>query len=116
MRVEKAQHPCFLIGESLLPANGWLFDKLGVREQVDRIGMPKFGIEFVAPDHDHRAFVDFVATMDKSLPQAWQVRHSELDELLFRNAAARGTTLLEPCPVRDVVFDANDMTSVGAVC
>ena len=46
-----------------------MFDKLGVREQVDRIGMPKFGIEFVAPDHDHRAFVDFVATMDKSLPQ-----------------------------------------------
>ena len=110
---EKAQHPRFHIGESLLPANGPLFDKLGVREQVDRIGMLKFGIEFVSPDHDHRAFVafvDFADAMDKSLPQAWQVRRSELDELLFRNAAARGATTLENCRVRDVAFDADGAT------
>ena len=93
-----------------------MFDKLGEREQVERIDLPRLGIEFVSPDHDHRAFVDFVATMDKSLPQAWQVRRPELDELLFRNAATRGATLLEHCRVRDVASDANDMTSVGAVC
>ena len=108
--VEKAQHPRFHIGESLLPANGPLFDKLGVREQVDRIGMPKFGIEFVSPDHEHRAFVDFADAMDKSMPQAWQVRRSEFDELLFRNAEARGSTTLENCRVRDVAFDADGAT------
>ncbi len=107
---EKAQHPRFHIGESLLPANGPLFDKLGVRAQVDRIGMPKFGIEFVSPDHEHRAFVDFADAMDKSMPQAWQVRRSELDELLFRNATARGATTLENCRVRDVAFDADGAT------
>ena len=116
MLVEKAQQPRFHVGELLLPANGPLFDKLGVRELVEQINMPKLGIEFVSPDHDHRAFVDFVATMDKSLPQTCQLRRPELDELLFRNAAARGATLLEHCRVRDVAFDANDMTSVGAVC
>ena len=113
VRVEKAQHPRFHIGESLLPANGPLFDKLGVRELVEQINMPRLGIEFVSPDHDHRAFVD---AMDKSLPQAWQVRRPELDELLFRNAAARGATTLEHCPVRDVAFNADGTTSVGAVC
>ena len=45
--LEKDHHPRFHIGESLLPGNVALFDKLGVREQIDRIGMPKFGIEFV---------------------------------------------------------------------
>ncbi|MEP7098962.1 MAG: NAD(P)/FAD-dependent oxidoreductase, partial [Burkholderiales bacterium] len=108
--VEKAQHPRFHIGESLLPANVRLFERLGVRDQVDKIGMPKFGIEFVSPDHDHRAYVEFADAWDKSMPQAWQVRRSELDELLFRNAATRGATTLENCRVRDVAFDAEGAT------
>ena len=37
--LEKAHHPRFHVGESLLPANAQLFDRLGVREQVERIGM-----------------------------------------------------------------------------
>jgi hypothetical protein len=88
--LEKAHHPRFHIGESLLPANVELFDKLGVRDQVEKIGMPKFGIEFVSPEHEHRSYVDFAEGWDKSLDSAWQVRRSELDEMLFRNAATRG--------------------------
>ena len=107
---EKAQHPRFHIGESLLPANGPLFDKLGVRDEVDRIGMPKFGIEFVSPDHANPAYVDFADAMDKSKPQAWQVRRSELDEVLFRNASSRGAQAIENCRVRDVAFDADGAT------
>ena len=108
--VEKAQHPRFHIGESLLPANVQLFERLGVRDQVDKIGMPKFGIEFVSPEHDHRACVEFADAMNKSMPQAWQVRRSELDEMLFRNAATRGAQTLENCRVRDVAFDADGAT------
>lgn len=108
--VEKAQHPRFHIGESLLPANVELFEKLGVREQVEKIGMPKFGIEFVSPDHDYRTCVEFGQGWDKSLSYSWQVRRSELDEILFRHAAARGATTLENCRVRDVEFDADGAT------
>src|SRR5438045_2956289 len=57
--MEKAQHPRFHIGESLLPANVQLFDRLGVREQMEQLGMPKWGVEFVSPDHAHSAFVEF---------------------------------------------------------
>lgn len=108
--VEKAQHPRFHIGESLLPANVELFERLGVREQVDRIGMPKFGIEFVSPDLDYTSAVEFADAWNKTMPQAWQVRRSELDELLFRNAATRGARTLEGCRVRDVAFDADGAT------
>ncbi|MDR6890530.1 2-polyprenyl-6-methoxyphenol hydroxylase-like FAD-dependent oxidoreductase, partial [Variovorax sp. 3319] len=108
--LEKAHHPRFHIGESLLPANVELFDKLGVRDQVEKIGMPKFGIEFVSPDHEHRSYVDFAEGWDKSLDSAWQVRRSELDELLFRNAATRGAETIEGCKVRDVAFDADGAT------
>jgi flavin-dependent dehydrogenase len=108
--LEKAHHPRFHIGESLLPANVALFDKLGVREQVEKIGMPKWGIEFVSPDHDHRSYVEFADAWNKSMPYSWQVRRSDLDEILFRNAAARGATTLEGCRVRDVAFDADGAT------
>ena len=105
--VEKAHHPRFHIGESLLPCNVELFERLGLKEQVDKIGMPKFGIEFVSPDHEHRSYVDFAEAWDKTKPSAWQVRRSDLDELLFRNATKRGATTLEGCKVREVTFDAD---------
>ena len=131
--LEKERHPRFHIGESLLPANAALFDRLGVREQVERIGMPKFGVEFIAlqpeaaeampvtqADRDQQsdavepttgaapqqAMVEFAEAWDKSMPYAWQVRRSELDELLFRNAVTKGARGLEGCRVRRVEFDA----------
>ena len=44
--VEKAHHPRFHIGESLLPANLPLLERLGVAEKVRAIGMEKWGAEF----------------------------------------------------------------------
>ncbi len=108
--LEKAHHPRFHIGESLLPANVALFEQLGVREQVEKIGMPKWGVEFVSPDHDHVARLEFSEAWDKSMPCAWQVRRSDLDEILFRNAAARGARTVEGCRVREVQFDADGAT------
>lgn len=105
--LEKAHHPRFHIGESLLPANVALFDKLGLRAEVEKIGMPKWGVEFVSPTHEHSSFLEFADAWDKTMPYAWQVRRSELDTLLFRNAAARGARTLEGCRVRDVQFDAD---------
>ena len=105
--IEKAQHPRFHIGESLLPCNVELFERLGVRAQVEQIGMPKWGIEFVSPDHAHRSYLDFGDAWDKTKPYAWQVRRSELDELLFRHAAACGASTHENCRVQAVTFDAD---------
>ena len=108
--MEKAHHPRFHIGESLLPANVGLFDQLGVREQVERIGMAKYGVEFVSPDHEIPAMVEFSEAWDKTMPCAWQVRRADLDEILFRNAAAKGARTLEGHRVRGVAFDADGAT------
>jgi flavin-dependent dehydrogenase len=103
--LEKARHPRFHIGESLLPANLRLFERLGVGEQVKAIGMVKLGAEFVSPQHDNRMerFL-FADAWDKTMPSAYQVRRSELDHLLLRNAAAHGVEVVEGCQVRDVAF------------
>lgn len=109
--VEKSVHPRFHIGESLLPANAALFDRLGVRERVETIGMAKYGVEFVSPDHEHRQFIEFSEAWDKSMPYAWQVRRSQLDEILFRNAADKGARTFEGHRVRAVAFDADGATA-----
>ena len=108
--IEKARHPRFHIGESLLPANVALFDRLGLRDRVEAIGMPKYGVEFVSPDHERPQFIEFVEAWDKSMPYAWQVRRSELDEILFRDAAAKGARTFEGQRVREVGFDADGAT------
>ena len=110
--LEKAHHPRFHIGESLLPANVALFDKLGLRDELEAIGMRKWGVEFVSPEHEQRQFVEFADAWDKSMPYAWQVRRSEMDELLFRNAAAKGARTLEGHRVREVAFDDEGATVV----
>ncbi|MDP1899786.1 MAG: NAD(P)/FAD-dependent oxidoreductase [Rubrivivax sp.] len=105
--LEKARHPRFHVGESLLPASGPLFYQLGVREEVERIGMTKWGAEFVSPAHSHSSIVEFAEAWDKSMPYAWQVRRSVLDEILFRNAEKNGAQTLEGWQVRAVDFDAD---------
>ncbi len=109
--LEKLHHPRFHIGESLLPANVALFDRLGLREQVEAIGMQKYGVEFVSPDHEDRQFIEFGEAWDKSTPYAWQVRRSQLDELLFRDAARKGSRTFEGQLVREVAFDADGATA-----
>lgn len=104
---EKVHHPRFHIGESLLPANVKLFDSLGLRSELERIGMVKWGIEFVSPEHAHSSFLEFGDAWDKTMPYAWQVRRSQLDEILFRHAGACGAQALEGCKITRVEFEAN---------
>ncbi|MET0540813.1 MAG: NAD(P)/FAD-dependent oxidoreductase [Variovorax sp.] len=104
--IEKAQHPRFHIGESLLPMNMPLFDRLGVRTEVEAIGIRKHGAEFVSPWHDHSSHFMFGEAMDKSFPYAVHVRRSELDELLFRHAGRRGARTFENHKVTQVEMDA----------
>ena len=103
--LEKARHPRFHIGESLLPANLPLFERLGVADEVRAIGMPKWGAEFVSPWHAGRTQTfEFAEAWDKSMPFAYQVRRSQFDEILIRRAGACGARVIEGCRVRDVEF------------
>ena len=102
--VEKERHPRFHIGESLLPLNIPLLQKLGVFEQVRRIGMPKYGAEFNSPEHGPPVTFDFSQAWDKTYPNAYEVRRSEFDEILFRHSGAKGAHTFEECRVTNVEF------------
>jgi flavin-dependent dehydrogenase len=102
--VEKDRHPRFHIGESLLPLNLPLFEKLGVKDEIERIAMPKYGIEFVSPVHDKVVHYQFANAWDKSFPYSYQVRRSSFDHVLLKNAAARGADIVEGCTVTEIEF------------
>jgi flavin-dependent dehydrogenase len=103
--IEKDHHPRFHIGESLLPANALLFDRLGLREEVEKIGLRKYGAEFVSIEKNTSSEIAFGDAWDKSMPYAWQVRRDALDELMFRHAAKQGAETHEGCRAKDVAFD-----------
>ncbi|HXM84756.1 MAG TPA: NAD(P)/FAD-dependent oxidoreductase [Stellaceae bacterium] len=102
--VEKEKHPRFHIGESLLPLNLPLIEQLGVGEEIRRIGMVKYGAQFVSNYHRKAVEFEFANAWDKNFPYAYQVRRSEFDHILLKNAAAKGATVVEECRIADVDF------------
>src|SRR5271156_4494624 len=88
--LEKARHPRFHIGESLLPANLPLFERLGVADRIRAIGMEKWGAEFISPGDGRHQVFEFADAWDKSLALSYQVRRSVFDEILIRRAAEAG--------------------------
>lgn len=111
--LEKARHPRFHIGESLLPANLPIFDKLGVADKVASIGMIKNAAEFNSPWHDHQQRFYFSDAWDKTLPNAYQVRRSEFDEVLLKNAANKGVEVHQDCKVKTVDLDTDSASIVA---
>jgi flavin-dependent dehydrogenase len=112
--VEKDRHPRFHIGESLLPHNLPLLDRLGVRAEIEVSSMTKHGIEFVSAFHGKSVKYEFANAWDKRFPYAFQVRRSTFDHILLQNAAAKGAEVIEACRVTDVDFSDPDQPRITA--
>ncbi|HAF44534.1 MAG TPA: hydroxylase [Gallionellaceae bacterium] len=104
LMLEKDKHPRFHIGESLLPMNMPMFEELGLLDEIKRIGIVKLGAEFVSPWHPAPVMIDFNDALDNTWPSAYQVRRDEFDEVMFKNAAAKGARVVEQCKVTDIKF------------
>lgn len=95
---EKGRHPRFHIGESLLPMNLPIFERLGVLDQVAAIGVRKPAADFPATTGGYSNF-SFARALGQVPDHAYQVRRAELDQLLFANAAAAGAEAHEDVEV-----------------
>ncbi len=109
--LEKDAHPRFHIGESLLPLNLPIFDRLGVREAVDRLGVFKPGAEFVSDDTGRSVTFRFADAIDKRYTHSYQVERASFDRLLFDNARAKGAQVEQGTRVTEVAL-ANGARSV----
>ena len=114
--LEKSRHPRFHIGESLLPANLPLFEKMGIADEVKAIGMVKPGAEFVSPHHNMSQVFHFADAWDKSMPYAYQVKRDEFDTILIRNAERKGVEVHENCKAKAVDFLPDNSAVIRAQC
>jgi flavin-dependent dehydrogenase len=113
--LEKDHHPRFHIGESLLPMSLPIFDRLGVLDKVEEIGIVKNGAEFASPFHVCPPVTFyFRGARDKRHPYAYQVRRSEFDHILLKNSKEKGTKVFEGVRVTGVDLNSNGMHVVTA--
>jgi flavin-dependent dehydrogenase len=96
---EKSRHPRFHIGESLLPMNIPILERLGVLEEVDRIGVRKPAADFPAANERGFNVFDFSRSLENLPGYAYQVRREEFDDILFRNAQRAGVEAHEDTEV-----------------
>jgi len=107
--LEKDRHPRFHIGESLLPMNLPILERLGVLDQIEAIGVKKMGADFTygIEDEEYRTY-HFSRALGESGAHAYEVRRQDFDELLFRNCVASGVTALENHTVTAVQIGKQD--------
>ena len=113
--LEKEAHPRFHIGESLLPRNLAIFDRLGLRDAVHALGVLKPGAEMISDASGRCIDFDFATGIDRSFTYSYQVRRSEFDALLFANAARQGARTMQQTRVIKVagIEDSNPMHVVA---
>lgn len=93
--LEKARHPRFHIGESLLPMNLPVFERLGVAEKVRALGVFKAGADFEADNERGYNTYAFSRALGSSPPHSYQVWRQDFDAMLFQHARACGADTRE---------------------
>lgn len=93
--LEKAYHPRFHIGESLLPMNLPIFERLGVMDKVRAMGVFKPGADFEADNERGYNTFAFKRAIGNSPPHAYQVWRQDFDKMLFDHARATGADARE---------------------
>jgi flavin-dependent dehydrogenase len=104
--LEKARHPRFHIGESLLPMNLPIFERLGVLDKVRALGVLKRGADFEADNPGGYGTFAFSRALGASPPHAYQVWRQDFDKMLYDHARECGADAREGHEVIAVTRDA----------
>jgi FADH2-dependent halogenase len=105
--LEREKFPRFHIGESLLPFSMQQFDRLGVREKLDRTFMPKYGGEIVAACGTRGIKFYFKDGFRSQRDRAYQVTRSVFDKVLLDHSRENGAEVREETEVTKLDFAAD---------
>ncbi len=120
--LEREKFPRFHVGESLLPENLVMFERLGIAGEVRRAGfISKPGATFVydpppGEEETPPATIRFREALFGSPPAAINVRRAEFDELLLRAAAGAGAVLREETAATGVIRDEGGRVTGVTAC
>ena len=111
--VERSATPQFKVGESLMPATYWTFQRLGVLDKMKQTAFPKkWSVQFFNHRGKGSKPFYFHEFSDQECSQTWQVQRSEFDQMLLDNAAEKGADVRRGVAVDDVLFDGSRAAGV----
>ena len=111
--LERERFPRFHVGESLMPETYWTLQRLGVLDEMRaRSFPPKVGVQFVSSSTKESAPFFFDHHDDHDSSQTWHVERAEFDNLLFKNAAAKGADCRDGSRVLDIDLKGTDGATV----
>jgi flavin-dependent dehydrogenase len=103
--LEREKFPRFHIGESLLPYSMPTFERLGLRETMDRTFLRKHGAELATSCGSREVRFYFKNGFRLDHTRSYQVERATFDKLLLDHAAAAGVEVREATSVESVAFD-----------
>jgi flavin-dependent dehydrogenase len=101
---ERERFPRFHIGESLLPSSMQAFDRLGIREKLDRTFLPKYGGEIASACGTKSVKFYFKDGFRSKRDRAYQVTRSEFDQVLLDHSRENGANVHEETEVKKIEF------------
>jgi len=111
--VEREKVPRFHVGESLMPETYWIFERLGILEQMKSSDfVQKRSVQFVSHSGKESAPFFFDRHDPRECSQTWQVERDRFDQLLFDNARRLGAETYDETRVMEVRFDGGRATGV----
>ena len=101
--IERDKMPRFKVGESLMPETYWIFERLGILHEMDKIGFTrKQGVQFVSSRGKESAPFIFRQFDDRECSETWHVEREAFDQLLFETAFNRGATCADQTRILDI--------------
>ena len=105
--LEKEKFPRYHVGESLMPFCWFTLQRLGLVEEMKKIGfVKKHSVQFVTQDGRQSQPFYFFQHYDHPSSTTWQVERAEFDLMLLNNARNKGADVREETCVKRLLKDA----------
>ncbi|HEY4233791.1 MAG TPA: NAD(P)/FAD-dependent oxidoreductase [Lacipirellulaceae bacterium] len=104
--LERDAEPRRKVGESLMPDSYWVFERLGVLDDLRNSPfVRKVGVQFVSSSQRESSPFLFTRHDTRECGRTWHVEREQFDQLLLDNAAKKGAEIHRGVRVREVVFE-----------
>jgi flavin-dependent dehydrogenase len=111
--LERDAEPRRKVGESLMPETYWVFERLGVVEELKRSSfVQKVGVQFVSSSGKESSPFIFTRHDPRECGRTWHVERAKFDQFLLENAAKKGVEVLRGVRVMEVVFEGDRAVGV----
>jgi flavin-dependent dehydrogenase len=111
--LERDLEPRRKVGESLMPESYWVFDRLGVLDELKRGPfVQKVGVQFVSSSGRESSPFLFTRHDPRECSRTWHVERATFDQFLLDNAAKKGVEVHRGARVLDVLFEGDRATAV----